>query len=73
MSKTRVSTIAEKLGIESKEVLARLKALGYEAKTASSTVDDDAVAKVTAYKTTESGNSGDHDYCPASGASKRYS
>ncbi len=55
MSKTRVSTIAEKLGIESKEVLARLKALGYEAKTASSTVDDDAVAKVTAYKTTESG------------------
>ena len=55
MSKTRVSTIAEQLGIESKEVLARLKALGYEAKTASSTVDDDAVAKVTAYKPAGSG------------------
>lgn len=48
MSKTRVSNLAEKLGIDTKEVLARLKALGYDAKAGTSTVDDEAVAKLTA-------------------------
>ncbi|QOX78706.1 translation initiation factor IF-2 [Trichlorobacter lovleyi] len=55
MSKTRVSNLAEKLGIDTKEVLARLKALGYDAKAGSSTVDDEAVAKLTASRPAESG------------------
>ena len=55
MSKTRVSNLAEKLGIETKEVLARLKALGYDAKSGSSTVDDEAVAKLNAAGPVEQG------------------
>ena len=55
MSKTRVSNLAEKLGIETKEVLARLKALGYDAKSGSSSVDDEAVAKLTAARPAEAG------------------
>ena len=55
MSKTRVSNLAEKLGIETKEVLARLKALGYDAKSGSSAVDDEAVAKLHAAGPVEAG------------------
>lgn len=55
MSKTRVSNLAEKLGIDTKEVLARLKALGYDVKAGSSTVEDEAVARLTAYKPADSG------------------
>ena len=55
MSKTRVSNLAEKLGIETKEVLARLKALGYDAKSGSSSVDDEAVAKLIAARPAEAG------------------
>ncbi len=55
MSKTRVSNLAEKLGIETKEVLARLKALGYDAKSGSSAVDDEAVAKLNAAGPVEQG------------------
>ncbi len=46
MNKTRVSNLSEKLGIETKEVLAKLKALGYDVKSGSSTVDDEAVARL---------------------------
>ncbi len=55
MSKTRVSNLAEKLGIETKEVLARLKALGYDAKSGSSAVDDEAVEKLNAAGPIEQG------------------
>jgi len=55
MSKTRVSNLAEKLGIDTKEVLARLKTLGYDVKAGTSTVEDEAVAKLTAFKPAESG------------------
>ncbi len=48
MSKTRVSNLAEKLGIETKEVIARLKTLGYDIKSGANTVDDEAVAKLMA-------------------------
>jgi len=48
MSKTRVSNLAEKLGIETKEVLTRLKELGFDAKSGTSIVDDEAVARLTA-------------------------
>jgi hypothetical protein len=47
MSKTRVSIVAERLGVETKEVLARLKSLGYDVKSGASTVDDEAVAKLS--------------------------
>lgn len=46
MNKTRVSNLSEKLGIETKEVLTKLKALGYDVKSGSSTVDDEAVSKL---------------------------
>lgn len=46
MNKTRVSNLSEKLGIETKEVLAKLKALGYDVKSGSSSVDDEAVARL---------------------------
>ncbi|MDD2583277.1 MAG: translation initiation factor IF-2 N-terminal domain-containing protein, partial [Desulfuromonadaceae bacterium] len=55
MNKTRVSNLAEKLGIDTKEVLARLKALGYDVKAGTSSVDDEAVAKLTASRPAESG------------------
>ena len=55
MSKTRVSNLAEKLGIDTKEVLARLKTLGYDVKAGSSTVEDEAIARLTAFKPAESG------------------
>ena len=55
MSKTRVSNLAEKLGIDTKEVLARLKTLGYDVKAGTSTVEDDAAAKLMAFKPAEAG------------------
>lgn len=54
MSKTRVSNLAEKLGIETKEVLTRLKELGFDVKSGTSTVDDEAVAKLTAARPDDS-------------------
>lgn len=48
MGKIRVSGLAEKLGIEAKEVIARLKELGVDAKTATSMVDDSVVSKLEA-------------------------
>ncbi|CAH2030856.1 translation initiation factor IF-2 [Trichlorobacter ammonificans] len=55
MSKTRVSNLAEKLGIETKEVLTRLKELGYDVKSGTSTVDDEAVARLTAARPDDTG------------------
>lgn len=48
MGKTRVSSIAEKLGLEVKDVIKHLKELGVDAKTATSMVDDTIVAKLEA-------------------------
>jgi translation initiation factor IF-2 len=48
MSGTRVHDLANKLGMESKELLAELKRLGIAAKSHSSTLDDDAVRTVLA-------------------------
>ncbi len=53
MKKTRISNLAEKLGIEVKELLSRLRELGYDVKTAASSVDDEAVAKLTVDNTGE--------------------
>ncbi len=47
MAKTRVYELARELGVESKELLDRVHELGIEAKTASSGIDEDAVALVT--------------------------
>ena len=55
MSKTRVSNLAEKLGIDTKEVIARLKAFGYDVKSGANTVEDEAVAKLMAPQPQESG------------------
>ncbi len=44
----RVHELAKELGVESKEVLASLETLGYEARTASSTVPDEAVPRIRA-------------------------
>ncbi len=55
MTKTRVSNLAEKLGIDTKEVLARLKTLGYDVKAGSSSVDDEAVARLTAARPVDAG------------------
>ncbi len=46
MSKIRVSNLAEKLGIDIRETLARLKEIGVEAKAAVSLVEEDAVKKL---------------------------
>lgn len=53
MKKTRISSLAEKLGMEVKELLTRLRELGYDVKTAASSVDDEAIAKLTAASTDE--------------------
>lgn len=55
MSKTRVSNLAEKLGIDTKEVISRLKTLGYDVKSGANTVDNDAVAKLMAPQPKEPG------------------
>lgn len=47
MSKTRISNLAEKLGVEVKELLSRLRGLGYDVKSGASTVDDEAISKLT--------------------------
>jgi translation initiation factor IF-2 len=46
MSKIRVSNLAEKLGVDIRETLARLKEIGVEAKAAASLVEEDAVKKL---------------------------
>src|SRR5450631_335417 len=50
MSKISVSSLAEKLGLEPREVISRLKDIGVEAKTATSKVDEDVVSKLEAPK-----------------------
>jgi len=47
MSKIRVSSLAEKLGLETREVISRLKDIGIEAKTATSLVEEDVINKLT--------------------------
>ena len=46
MTKIRVSSLAEKLGLEHKEVLTRLKEIGVDAKTATSLVDEDVLKRL---------------------------
>ncbi len=48
MSRIKVSAIAEKLGIDSREVISRLKEIGIDAKTATSMVDENALKKLAA-------------------------
>ena len=55
MSKIRVSNVAEKLGLETREVLARLKDIGVEAKTATSLVEEDVVARLSPPQPKEGG------------------
>ncbi len=50
MSKISVSSLAERLGLETKEVISKLKEIGVEAKTATSKVDEEVVAKLEAPK-----------------------
>lgn len=47
MSKIRVSNLAERLGLETREVLARLRDIGVEAKTATSLIDEDLINKLS--------------------------
>jgi translation initiation factor IF-2 len=47
MSKIRVSNLAERLGLETREVLTRLKDIGVDAKTATSLVEEDVINKLT--------------------------
>ncbi len=47
MSKIRVSNLAEKLGLEPREALVRLREIGIDGKTASSFVDEDVLKKLT--------------------------
>jgi len=54
MSKIRVSNLAEKLGIDIRETLARLKEIGVDAKAAASLVEEDAVKKLLAPQPKES-------------------
>ncbi|GFE61649.1 translation initiation factor IF-2 [Geobacter sp. AOG2] len=46
MSKIRVSNLAEKLGVDARETLARLKEIGVDAKSSASLVEEDAVKKL---------------------------
>ncbi|MDA8415405.1 MAG: translation initiation factor IF-2 [Desulfobacteraceae bacterium] len=57
MSKISVSSLAEKLGLEPREVISRLKDIGVEAKTATSKVDEEVVSKLEASKS--KGNAAD--------------
>lgn len=50
MSKIRVSILAEKLGVDTKEALARLKDIGVDAKTATSLVDETVLNRLEASK-----------------------
>ena len=47
MSKIRVSNLAERLGLETREVLSRLRDIGVDAKTATSLVEEDVINKLT--------------------------
>jgi translation initiation factor IF-2 len=55
MSKIRVSSLAEKLGLETREVISRLKDIGVDAKTATSLVDESVVGKLESPKSIGSG------------------
>jgi translation initiation factor IF-2 len=55
MSKIRVSSLAEKLGLETREVISRLKNIGVDAKTATSLVDEDVVSRLESPKSIGSG------------------
>jgi translation initiation factor IF-2 len=57
MSKIRVSNLAEKLGVETREALARLKEIGVEAKSAASLVEEEAVKKLLAPQPKDSSTS----------------
>lgn len=56
MSKIRVSSLAEKLGLETREVISRLKGIGVDAKTATSLVDEDVVSRLEGHKSLGSGD-----------------
>jgi len=55
MSKIRVSSLAEKLGLETREVISRLKDIGVDAKTATSLVDESVVGRLESPKSIGSG------------------
>ncbi|MEI6702190.1 MAG: translation initiation factor IF-2, partial [Deltaproteobacteria bacterium] len=55
MGKISVSILAKQLGVEPKVAIARLKEIGVDAKTATSQVDEDVVARLTAPKPRENG------------------
>ena len=44
----RIHELAKELGVPSKDILASLDAMGYEGRTASSTVPDEAVPRIRA-------------------------
>jgi len=48
MNKTRVHELAQKMGIDNKELIARLKAIGVEVKNHLAIIDDDTVNKIIA-------------------------
>lgn len=48
MNKTRVHELAQKMGIDNKELMARLKAIGIEVKSHMAIIDDDTVTKIIA-------------------------
>ncbi|HEY3306854.1 MAG TPA: translation initiation factor IF-2 [Desulfuromonadaceae bacterium] len=47
MTKIRVNNLAERLGLETREVLSRLKELGVDAKTGTSLVEEELVSRMT--------------------------
>ncbi|MBI5484911.1 MAG: translation initiation factor IF-2 [Deltaproteobacteria bacterium] len=55
MGKISVSILAKQLGIEPRDAIARLKEIGVDAKTATSQVDDDVVARLTSPKPRDNG------------------
>jgi translation initiation factor IF-2 len=55
MSKISVSSLAERLGLETKEVISRLKDIGVEAKTATSKVDEEVASRLEAPKSKGTG------------------
>jgi len=59
MSMIRVSNLAEKLGVDARETLARLKEIGVEAKSSASLVEEDAVKKLLTPQPKESSTSTD--------------
>jgi len=55
MTKIRVSSLAETLGVDSREVLSRLKDMGVDAKTATSLVDESVAMRLTAAQPKDGG------------------